>query len=135
MRVIIPLHFMNRQKIVTGTKAMTYPFSTFSKKLNSPSHCSRFAPFLLVMWLSLFSCDKADKGRGIIYDYGEPAVDGCGWVIEINQLVYKPLELPNAYQVDGLEVEITYKILSTKSNCGFVVDAFNDVDLKSIELP
>ncbi|MEQ9186583.1 MAG: hypothetical protein RLP15_02545 [Cryomorphaceae bacterium] len=96
---------------------------------------SRCIPLVIGSFLCLVSCDKADKGLGVIYDYGEPAVDGCGWVIEINQVVYKPLELPSTFQEDELEVEITYEILSTKSDCGFVVDAFNDVDLQSIELP
>ncbi|NQV52109.1 MAG: hypothetical protein HQ500_02950 [Flavobacteriales bacterium] len=90
---------------------------------------------LLAMSLALTACEKFDIESGTIYDFGDPAVDGCGWVIEINQIIYKPTDLPMAYQVDELEVEIKYAVLKEWASCGRVADAFSQVELRKIDLP
>jgi len=47
---------------------------------------------LLAAFITL-SCDKNDFVDATIYDYGEPALDGCGWVVEVGNEIYKPTNL------------------------------------------
>ena len=89
---------------------------------------------LLLAALGLASCSQYDTTNATVYDYGPVEVDGCGWVVQVGNEVFKPSEeLPTAFQVDSLEVEIKYKELETKAQCGLQPDAFKEIDIKSIE--
>ena len=72
------------------------------------------------------SCEDA-----IIRDYGEPALDGCGWVVDVSTIIYKPVNLLEEFEIDGLEVLIKYDILDS-TNCGMVQFAFNAISINEI---
>lgn len=55
------------------------------------------------------------------YYAGDPAVDGCGWLLKGDNMVFKPVDLPKKYQRDSLRVEILYRVLEERSTCGFSV--------------
>lgn len=89
---------------------------------------------ILLAFIGLIGCSGYDKTTATIRDYGPVAADGCGWVVQLSDSVYKPQEeLPEAFQIDSLEVEIKYKVLSSRAPCGFNLNAFAEIDLKSIE--
>jgi len=63
---------------------------------------------------------------------GDPALDGCGWVIKISSENHTPTNLPPEFTVDGLEVRIKYKELDLV-NCGMVKDAHHAIILEEIK--
>lgn len=91
----------------------------------------------LVLVLIVFSsCDKEPESIGpesaVIHDYGDPAVDGCGWVIETSNNEYKAINLPENFKVDNLEVQIEYVILESWASCGLLADAYSEIDIINI---
>ncbi len=56
---------------------------------------------------------------GMILDGGDPAVDHCGWVVQIKDSIYEPMPaLSKSYQVDSLEVTLKYMPTKTRGhNC------------------
>lgn len=59
--------------------------------------------------------------NGVVRD---KSAEGCGFVIEvmvsnapINTKLYKPLELPREYQVDGMEIRIEARYSRRPSTC------------------
>lgn len=86
---------------------------------------------VLVLLLGVFfSCKK--EGRNtykevnstVIYA-GEPAADGCGWLIRIDNTAnnstnayYSPINLTDDYKKNNLSVIISYSVLNTKFQCG-----------------
>ena len=49
---------------------------------------------------------------------GNPAVDGCGWMIKIENESYLPESLAEEFQEDNLEICITYESIDSLY-CGF----------------
>ena len=60
------------------------------------------------------SCEDA-----VVYFYGDPALDGCGWVVDVSSTIYKPSNLPVEFNEDKLEVRIKYKVLDSV-RCGMM---------------
>ena len=61
------------------------------------------------------SCEDA-----IVRFYGEPALDGCGWVIDVSSTIYLPSNLPAEFSEDKLEVRIKYNALDSV-RCGMMM--------------
>ena len=59
--------------------------------------------------------------EGLVRDFGNPAVDGCGWVIIVNDTIYAPVEwkLENKFCKDSLKVYVDYKNLLSFRNCNW----------------
>ena len=82
--------------------------------------------FVLLFALMGAGCEKDEKceknvlsAEGLVFNSGEPSLDGCGWQILINDIVYSPIKLDVKFQKDDLKVNIEYHVLSTKKNCAF----------------
>ncbi len=67
----------------------------------------------------------------VIRDFGDPALDGCGWVVDVSSIIYKPQNLLPEYRIDSLEVRIKYKVLDSV-NCGLVKNAHSAIFLEEI---
>jgi hypothetical protein len=68
--------------------------------------------------------------KGVMLNYGEPAFDGCGWVIKVGEAVLSPAELlPEDVRIDGLTVLFSYRIVSPTSWC-----AWTEWDRPTIEV-
>jgi len=67
----------------------------------------------------------------VIRDFGDPALDGCGWVVDVSSKIYKPQNLLSEYRIDSLEVRIKYKILDSV-NCGLVKNAHSAIFIEEI---
>ncbi|MEM7187646.1 MAG: hypothetical protein AAF466_13415 [Bacteroidota bacterium] len=63
------------------------------------------------------SCD--DCRDAVIRDFGDPALDGCGFVVDVDSKIYMPKNLPEAYQVDAMKVALTYQVQDS-TRCGMV---------------
>ncbi|RIY36134.1 hypothetical protein CKY20_08320 [Capnocytophaga canis] len=83
--------------------------------------------FLASIWLMIIGCSGSkieDDPEGVIIsngkivDMGNPASDGCGWLIEINGIYFAMDGFDNQFQTNGLYVKVSY--LHTKFHylCG-----------------
>ncbi len=67
--------------------------------------------------------------------YANPATDGCGWIINIDDKEYHPINLDALYKVDGLEIDIRYHILSSEWECPqWKPRKFKQIEIISISL-
>ncbi|HAQ69972.1 MAG TPA: hypothetical protein DCR48_03255 [Flavobacteriales bacterium] len=87
---------------------------------------------LLAAFITL-SCDKNDFVDATVYDFGEPALDGCGWVIEVGSEIYKPTNLASQYQIDQLEIKIDFEKLSSRANCGLLPNAYQEIEINKVK--
>lgn len=67
--------------------------------------------------------------EGILINYGDPALDGCGWKLKIGEDLYKPVELDKQFCKDSLKVYVDFTIISPTSNC-----AWNTINHPTIEI-
>jgi hypothetical protein len=92
--------------------------------------------FLFVVFtLFISSCTKEDEyHHAIVRDGGDVAVDGCGWLIEMEStgLIYKPVQFPDTFKTDGLEVTLVYVSLDSKANCGFAPLVYDEIRILKI---
>jgi hypothetical protein len=72
------------------------------------------------------SCEDA-----MIRFYGDPALDGCGWVVDVSSTIYMPNNLAPEFHTDSLKVRIKYKVLE-RVNCGLVKDAHLAISIEEI---
>ena len=72
------------------------------------------------------TCENA-----VIRNFGDPALDGCGWVVDVSSVVYKPQNLLPEYKIDSMEVRIKYKVLDSV-NCGLVKNAHSAIFIEEI---
>lgn len=93
----------------------------------------KIIPIVAILLFLFSSCKKEEQFESaLILDLGDPALDGCGWVVELEGTNYKPLALNEEFQHDSLMVMIKYEIKSTMANCGLVPNALNQMDIKEI---
>lgn len=63
-----------------------------------------------------------EQRDGMVLFLGDPALDGCGWVIQLiidgNDIEYRPDTLADNFKVDMLPVNIQYKQILDVSVCG-----------------
>ena len=79
--------------------------------------------------LSHASCESCEDA--IIRFYGEPASDGCGWVVKASDTIYMPKNLLPEFYTDSLKVRIKYKVLE-RVNCGLLKDAHLSIFIEEI---
>jgi hypothetical protein len=94
-------------------------------------------PVLMVHTAS--SCNKdehvmLESQQGLVLFFGDSAVDGCGWVIEIGDGIYSPVTLQSEFQKDSLGVIVDYKILSSEWNCGWREPGYRQIEILKIEI-
>jgi hypothetical protein len=68
-----------------------------------------------------------------ILDTGNPALDGCGWLIKVGNTSYSPDNLPNDFKVNNAQVKIKYIISDNKFSCGFAGSGYNFIHLVDIK--
>ncbi len=99
--------------------------------------------FIAITTLLIFSACKS-KGGGAVSDtscnscedalirnYGDPALDGCGWIVEASSTIYMPKNLLPEFYVDNLKVRIKYEVLE-RVNCGLLKDAHLSIFIEEI---
>lgn len=84
------------------------------------------------------SCEKKDElnqqhTNGLVLYYGDPAVDGCGWMIKIDTVVYAPVNLDANFQKDSLKVVVDYQTLKSTWNCGWRSSGYQQIKIGNIK--
>ena len=71
--------------------------------------------------LELDNCGVVLNKEGLVMDFGSPAVDGCGWLIEVNDSIYAPEDwkLDEKFRIDSLKIYIDYKKISSFRDCNW----------------
>ena len=68
------------------------------------------------------TCPQTTQAR--VLDLGDPALDGCGWVLEFevnnNNQFHRPDTLAEAYKINELSIELTYQTTLDSSICGLL---------------
>ena len=85
-------------------------------------------------WVDYFNVSDNDvfqETEATILYTGEPAVDGCDWVVVINEKSYHPQNLPDEFQEENLNVQIRYKLTDEDFVCGF--SSIPEIFIHSIE--
>ena len=88
----------------------------------------------IVVLFSIVSCSsdsEFDITMATIVDGGNPALDGCGWLVRIDSENYKPVNLPAGFEVDDLAVTLTYEVLKEKGDCD-VPNSIRQINIKKI---
>ena len=82
---------------------------------------------LILCITAVLSCKKNSTNpsvtaNALVLNYGDPAADGCGWIIKITgtDSTYSPVTLADAYKTDSLKVTISYTLADSKFNCGWL---------------
>ena len=95
---------------------------------------------LLLASIIIFAGLSCDNHSGEIYvsdamiNYTDPAVDGCGWTITINDEDFHPVNLKEEFRVDGTSVSVKYWILSASWKCpSWRNYPMRQIEIKSIE--
>ena len=88
---------------------------------------NRIILFTVITLLLLYGvgCKKEDNSKpedilqseNAIITFADPASDGCGWLIFIDDKEYHPVNLDEAYKVNGLQISIKYVLLASEWEC------------------
>jgi hypothetical protein len=80
-------------------------------------------------------CPETRDGK--IINSGPVAADGCGWLIEVpiqdTIIHYSPINLSVDFQVDDLQVILTYKRLLSQLRCGIAASTYPEIEIIEIE--
>lgn len=98
---------------------------------------------LSLFGLSTFGCEsqspidkvpeeQRDVEALIIFD-GNPAVDGCGWLILHDQNFHAPVNLDSAFMTDSLKVVLTYSFLESNRLCGWRDPGYREIEILEIK--
>jgi hypothetical protein len=98
----------------------------------------KLGAFILLIALMGAGCKKDIKAEksilkaeGLIFNSGEPHLDGCGWQILIKDTIYSPIKLDDKFQKDDLMVNVEYHVLTTKRNCAWSTQ-YSEVEIIKI---
>lgn len=96
----------------------------------------KLTSLLLITILLLISCNKdtADliKKEAIIVYEGNPAVDGCGYVLLIDENKYKAIELNKEFTEDSLIVNVEYLLLDSRWTCNWQENKYSEIKIINI---
>ena len=88
---------------------------------------------LIFSIIFLISCSKEKSVNGIVRDYGPIEVDGCGWVIQVGNDIFHPVNLDDQYKVDSLEIQFDFKKLGSEFYCGLLPTPYEEIKILSID--
>jgi hypothetical protein len=98
----------------------------------------KISVFALFFSLMGAGCEKEEpsmkKANGLVLYYGNPAVDGCGWMIKIDSIEYSPTNLDSMFQQDSLKVILDYDTLNSTWNCGWREPGYQQIQIIEIGL-
>jgi hypothetical protein len=93
-----------------------------------------------IIVISSFNCSKTNLKSseqkdvsGMVLFQGDPAVDGCGWLIKIDTMMYSPINLSANFQKDSLKVILGYERLNSTWNCGWRIPGYYQIKIINIQ--
>ncbi len=75
--------------------------------------------FLLGIIVFHTGCSKDElltATEGVFYT-GTFSNGGCEWIIRLGNQQFQPQNLPLEFQIDGLDVSVTYRLVRSKADC------------------
>ncbi len=88
-------------------------------------------------FLFLFvSCEPEESHfdyEGMIVWAGEPASDGCGWLVNIDDSTYSPINLASSSQIDSLIIFLNFDKLDTRNHCGWRQAGYAEIEITNIK--
>lgn len=101
-------------------------------------------PIIVIITVSLLfmlciSCKKEDVDNSTdfvtakVIDGGAVEVDGCGWLVRIDDVNYHPVNLPLGFQENELSVKIQYHEDTTLFLCGLGAVPIPSIFIEKIE--
>lgn len=75
----------------------------------------------------------SEAQKAIVLFAGDPAVDGCGWLLDIENKLYAPVNLNPKFQVDSLGVTVKYEVQPGTWNCGWRTPGYQKIEIKEIK--
>jgi hypothetical protein len=96
--------------------------------------------FLLLAFMGVFGCEKNlnisqaefRNQSGLVLYTGDPAVDGCDWLIKVDTVFLKPVNLDSYYKKDNLQVKLNFDTLSTRWQCGWREPGYQEIQITRI---
>lgn len=90
----------------------------------------------IIAGVCLTGCDKEEllQTSGMVTYYGDFSAGGCGWVIEVGDGAYQAQNLPDAFLIDSLPIDLTYKILQEAPDCRNRNDVFGIIYIHKVEI-
>ena len=93
---------------------------------------------IITAGIIMVSCGKRNESdiqpeNGIVLNYGDPSVDGCGWMLVINKVVYSPVNLNASFQKDSLNVVVEYQPLNSTFKCGWGTTGYQQIKITNIK--
>lgn len=91
----------------------------------------------------LARCEKVDFTEGpcpewadaMVRDYGDPAVDGCGWVLVMDDVAHRSFTgIDSTFLVDSMLVRIHFRHRLDRDNCGLAPNHLAMIELLDIQL-
>jgi hypothetical protein len=70
--------------------------------------------------------------KAIVLFEGDPSVDGCGWLLSVNNKLYYPVNLQAAYHVDSLRVSVKYEVKTGTWTCGWRTPGYEKIEITQI---
>ena len=105
-----------RNKTV-GKSKLIMDFTKFTNQMKQITGYLTIITFMLFLGVSCNNdSENVLTGVGII-SFADPAVDGCGWIINIEDESFHLINLSEDFQIDGASVNLKYKIQSTSWTC------------------
>jgi hypothetical protein len=95
--------------------------------------------FVIILGLISFSCKQSSDisgsqySKGLILYFGDPAVDGCGWMVQTNDSIYAPTNLDTKFQIDSLKVVLNFNRLNSTWNCGWRNPGYRQIKIIDIQ--
>ena len=94
---------------------------------------------LLITIISLGSRKEKDtasafrvNAKGLVLFAGDPSVDGCGWLVQIDTINYSPIILDSEFKKDSLHILVDYELLNSKFKCGWREPGLSQIEIKKI---
>lgn len=94
-----------------------------------------FLPLLITTLFSFTACNKDRKMvDATVVDTQDLTYVGCGYVLELqDKALVLPLNLPSAYQHDGMKVRVEYQHTGIQDTCKFGTVIYDMVDVQEIK--
>ncbi|WP_080903413.1 hypothetical protein [Parabacteroides sp. Marseille-P3160] len=78
---------------------------------------------ILFFLIGEMGCDNENDKSGVIMEknaminFSDPALDGCGWTVNIENEDYHAINLNDDFKINELEVNLKYQLLSSIWTC------------------
>jgi hypothetical protein len=91
---------------------------------------------LFALTAMTFTACKNDKDMvdATVVDTGDLTYEGCGYVLKLTDAaLVQPMNLPSAYQHDGMEVKVKYSHTGIQDTCKYGTVIYDLIDIEKIK--